>query len=60
MFEPTLQDQIICIRREIAMRNKVYPRWIENGKMKQDKAAWEVKCMENVLESLHRLVDLEK
>lgn len=60
MFEPTLEDEIVCIQREIKMRERVYPRWVDTGKMKQEKADWEIKCMNAVLESLHRLKGLEK
>ena len=47
-----LADPIACVRREIALRRAVYPRWVEIGRITQAKAAHEVACMEAVLEQL--------
>jgi len=47
-----LADQIACVRREIALRRAVYPRWIEVGRITQTKADYEVACMTAVLERL--------
>lgn len=44
----TIDDEIACIRREIVMRQRVYPRWVAAGKMKQDTADREIACMEAV------------
>ena len=53
----TLADQIKCIERELAMRDRVYPRWISSGKMKQAAAHEEIRRMEAVLDTLNRLKD---
>lgn len=50
-----LEDQIKAVKREIAMRRSVYPRWVESGKMKQAKADEETRAMEAVLETLQGL-----
>lgn len=47
-----LKDQIACVEREIAMRRRVYPRWVESGKLKQGEADEEIRRMEAVLETL--------
>jgi len=60
MFPPTLDEQINCVEREIRLRQNAYPRWIEKGRMKQDKADREIETMKAVSESLHRLKGLEK
>lgn len=52
MFPVTLQDQIACVRRELAMRANAYPRFIASGKMKQAKADREIAVMEGVLNML--------
>ena len=39
---------------QIAMRKRVYPRWVENGKMSPQKAARETATMEAVLRTLLR------
>lgn len=48
----TLAEKIACIRREIGMRERVYPRWIDLGRITQAKADHEIACMQAVLEDL--------
>lgn len=48
----TTQQQIECVRREIAMRERVYPNWIAAKKLKQEKADYEIACMKSVLATL--------
>lgn len=56
----TLKDQIACIEREITMRQRVYPRWIEAGRMKQAKADAEIRTMQAVLATLKTLEEKER
>lgn len=44
-----LERQIACVKRELAMRGRAYPRWIAAGRMTQAKADQEVREMEAVL-----------
>ena len=55
-----LADQIKCVDREIGMRLRVYPRWVQSGRMKQDEADREIARMEAVLATLHRLAEKER
>lgn len=48
----TVADQIKCVEREIAMRKRVYPRWVETGKMKLDQSEYQIAAMEAVLATL--------
>lgn len=48
----SIDDQIACVKREIGMREKVYPRWIEQKKMTQAKADKEIETMKAVLVTL--------
>jgi hypothetical protein len=48
----TLEQQLAAVAREIAMRRGVYPKWVANGKMKQDKAEHELAAMEAVIETV--------
>src|SRR6478672_7720338 len=34
----SLEDQVACVRRELAMRERVYPRWVSEGRMTAAKA----------------------
>ncbi len=51
----TIDEQIAEVKREIAMRNKVYPKWIEAGSLQKPKADFQILAMEAVLISLNEL-----
>ena len=55
----SLDMQIRCVRREIAMRESVYPRWVQAGRMTQNQAAAEIQMMTAVLDTLTRLKESE-
>jgi hypothetical protein len=48
----TLQSQILCVRRELAMRKNVYPKWVQSGRMKAEAADHELNCMQAVHDTL--------
>lgn len=50
-----LDLQIASVRREIGMRERVYPRQVAAKKMKQDTADYELRTMKAVLETLLKL-----
>ncbi len=50
-----LDDQIACVEREIAMRERAYPRWVERGRMGQSEADRELLFMRAVLHTLQRV-----
>lgn len=47
-----IEDQIACVRRELAQRRRVYPRLIKNESMTKDEAEKELHRMEAVLNTL--------
>lgn len=49
---PDINAQIKEVEREIAMRERVYPRWVESGKMTQAAAARQIENMKAVLSTL--------
>lgn len=51
----TIDEQIAEVKRELAMRNKVYLKWIEAGSMKKSKADFQILAMEAILISLQDL-----
>jgi nickel-dependent lactate racemase len=53
----TLTEQITCLRREIGYREHVYNRWVAAGKMKADKADYEIAAMKAALATLVKLYD---
>lgn len=59
LFPPSLDEQIACADREIAMRERVYPAWVRQGRLKQPKADREIETMRAIAASLRRLKDNE-
>lgn len=56
MSEPvSLADQIRCLKREIALRKNVYPKWVSNGKMRQGEADHEIATMTAALHTIMKL-----
>jgi hypothetical protein len=55
----TLVELIRCVRREIAVRKKVYPKWEKSGRMKPEVAAYEISCMQAVHDTLSALHAME-
>jgi hypothetical protein len=53
----SLQDQIAEVRREVAMRQKVYVRLVYFGKMTDEEAATRAQNMAAVLRTLETLRD---
>lgn len=56
----TISEQIKAVRREIDYRRRLYPKWVEVGKMTQIEANYQIECMEYVLNSLQSLNDFYK
>lgn len=50
-----LAEQIKCVKREIAMRERLYPQWVANGRLIQSKADTEIAAMKAVLATLESL-----
>lgn len=44
--------QIQCVQREISLRERVYPRFVERRTMTQERADYELKAMRDVLATL--------
>jgi GH15 family glucan-1,4-alpha-glucosidase len=53
----TLTDQIASARRELSMRRRVYPSWIERKRMTQTQADHEIACMEAIIATLEAASD---
>ena len=44
-------------KRELAMRRKVYPSWVSNGRMKQTEADHEISVMEAIVADYQEQAD---
>jgi hypothetical protein len=49
LFQITLDDEIAEIEREVNLRQKVYIRWIAQGRLTDAKADWQLAVMRRVL-----------
>ena len=52
---PTLDEQIDCVKREIGMRERVYPKWVQLRRLSQEQADRELGRMRAVLNTLQNL-----
>jgi hypothetical protein len=57
-------EQLACAQRELAMRKRVFPRWVQQEKMTQEKmtqekADHEIACMEAIVATLKPLASQE-
>lgn len=50
-----LADQLRCAKRELHMRLRVYPRWVESGRMSLDDAGREIATMRAIVDTLAQL-----
>jgi hypothetical protein len=55
LFEPSLEDLVLCAERELQMRRTVYPRQVAAGRMSQRRADREIKLMERIIVALKAL-----
>lgn len=44
----TTKDKVEAAEREVAMRKRVYPRWVELGLMNPGRAALQIQIMEAI------------
>jgi len=45
-------DMITCAQRELALRQRVYPKWVREERMSRQKADHEIACMAAIVEQL--------
>lgn len=45
----TDEEKLLCAKRELAMRERVYPVWVKNGKMKLDMAEYQIAVMKAIV-----------
>lgn len=57
MDSDSIEDQLACVRREIAMRKSCYPGWVTRGKMSQKTAEKEIATMRSVETTLERILN---
>ncbi|MBN6819560.1 hypothetical protein JRF84_08150 [Methylobacterium organophilum] len=56
----TNAEKAKCARREVGLRKRVYPRWIDNLRLKPEGAAREIALMEAIAEDYERLAEADR
>lgn len=56
----TNADKLACAKRELRMREQVYPRWIAQGKIKEAQARHEFAVMRAIVDDYQKLADAER
>ena len=56
----TATDKLACAEREVKMRERVYPRWIEDGRISAGKAAHEIATMKAIAEDYRKAAESER
>jgi hypothetical protein len=51
----TLAEQIAEAQRELALRERVFPRWVKSGRLSMDEAYHQLAAMRAILRTLQRL-----
>ena len=54
----TLEQQLACATRELAMRRRVYPRWVEADRIPAEVATHEIQAMAAIVATLEQLLAL--
>lgn len=54
-----LDEQLACVRREVALRMRCYPAWVQRGSMTQAWADYQLAAMQAVLTTLEGLADAQ-
>lgn len=55
-----ITEQLACAQRELRLRQRVYPRWVAEGKMDEVKLQRELSGMEAIVETLAALCRQEE
>jgi hypothetical protein len=50
-----LSEQLVEAERELALRRKLYPQWVQSGRLDPRKAQYQLACMEAITLTLTRL-----
>jgi len=52
-----IEGKLRCLRRELKMREKAYPRWVAEGRMQAAQAGYELDTMRQVVEDYAKLAE---
>ena len=55
-----LFDQLAAVTRELELRRRVYPKWMQEGRISEAKARHEIDCFEAAVATLQKLVWIQE
>lgn len=56
----TAVDKLRCAEREVSMRERVYPKWVDSGRMSSAKADQEIAVMRAIADDYRTQVERER
>ena len=56
----SIHEQIESAKRELGMRQRVYPNWVKSGRLTQARADHEIDAMTAIIATLETTRDLDK
>lgn len=56
----TNAEKLACAEREVKMRRRVYPAWVEKGRLSQKEADHQVACMQSIVDDYRAQVEKER
>jgi len=56
----TEAEKFACAKRELAMRKAAYPRWVKEGRMKQEDADYQIECMAAIVQDYRKICEGER
>ncbi len=54
----TYEDKLACAKRELSMRKRLFPKWVEQDRISAGKAAHEIACMESIVRDYEKSIEL--
>jgi hypothetical protein len=54
---PALKDALVELKREQRQRERVFPRWVAEGRLKQDDADWRMACLDKAIDEISERIE---
>ena len=52
-----IEGKLRCLRRELKMREKAYPRWVAEGRMGAERGGYDLESLRQVVEDYSKLAE---
>ncbi|MFO0386339.1 MAG: hypothetical protein ACK505_06140 [Flavobacteriales bacterium] len=51
----TIEEEIRELKRELALRNRLYPEWVKLCKLRPEEARYQIACLQSTLKRLEAI-----